>query len=101
TAPDPDLHSFPTRRSSDLSPNRRSQTPCRDKPRSGAGSNLAIFLFFEKPLQVDFADGSGGGIKASAHLDLLAHQVNQFRRNVERSEEHTSELQSLAYLVCR
>jgi len=37
---------------------------------------LAIFLFFEKPLQVDFADGSGGGIKASAHLDLLAHLLN-------------------------
>src|SRR5438552_7438432 len=65
------------------SPNRRSQTPCRDKPRTGAGSNLAIFLFFEKPLQVDLADGSGGSIKASAHVDLLAHQVNQFRRNVE------------------
>src|SRR5258708_250417 len=61
----------------------RSQTPCRDKPRSGGGSNLAIFLFFEKPLQVDFADGSGGGIKASAHLDLLAHLLNQFRGNVE------------------
>ena len=35
------------------SPNQRSQTPCRDKPRTGAGSNLALFLFFEKPLQVD------------------------------------------------
>src|SRR5205807_10671904 len=65
------------------SPNQRSQTPCRDRPRTGAGSNLAIFLFFEKPLQVDTADGSGGSIKASAHVDLLAHQVNQFRRNVE------------------
>jgi hypothetical protein len=45
---------------------------------------LAIFLFFKQPLQIDLADGSGGGIKASAHLDLLAHLLNQFRRNVER-----------------
>src|SRR5256885_6523553 len=45
-----------------------------------------------------------------SHVDLLAHQVNQFRRNVEsfrlaessqRSEEHTSELQSPCNLVCR
>src|SRR2546423_3014431 len=32
------------------------------------------------------------------HLHLLAGSVLRF---VERSEEHTSELQSLAYLVCR
>jgi hypothetical protein len=44
---------------------------------------LAIFLFLEKPLQVDAADGSGGGIKAAAHLDLLAYLLNQFRGNVE------------------
>src|SRR2546425_7422719 len=30
-------------------------------------------------------------------LDRIIHQVSA----VERSEEHTSELQSLAYLVCR
>src|SRR5260370_41999552 len=65
------------------SPNRRSQTPCRDKPRTGAESNLAIFLFFEKPLQVDFADGGGGGIKAAAHLDLFANFLHPFRRDVE------------------
>src|SRR5258707_7553662 len=65
------------------SPNRRSQTPCRDKPRTGAGSNLAIFLFFEKPLQVDLADGGGSSSKASAHGDLLAHLLHQLRRNVE------------------
>src|SRR6266851_7874405 len=64
-------------------PTQRSQTPCRDKPRSGAGSSLAVFLFFEKPLQVDAADGSGGGIKASAHLDFFAHLLSQFSRNVE------------------
>src|SRR5205823_14591792 len=28
-------------------------------------------------------------------------RTEQMRREIERSEEHTSELQSLAYLVCR
>src|ERR1700686_5411690 len=65
------------------SPNQRSQTPCRDRPRTGAGSNLAVLLFFQKPLQVDTADGSGGSIKASAHLDFLAHLLSQLGGNVE------------------
>src|SRR5205823_11225014 len=33
--------------------------------------------------------------------DLLDHSVNRRARLYHRSEEHTSELQSLAYLVCR
>jgi hypothetical protein len=64
--------------------NQKSQTPYRDKPRIGAGSSGALFLlFFEKPLQVDAADGCGGGIEAVAHLDLFAHPLNQFGRDVE------------------
>src|SRR5205823_13973052 len=35
---------------------------------------------------------------ASCHAQAAAHQVHH---QAERSEEHTSELQSLAYLVCR
>src|SRR3989441_6929494 len=31
----------------------------------------------------------------------LVDNTDLIRRDVERSEEHTSELQSLAYLVCR
>jgi len=48
------------------------------------GSNLAVFLFFEKALQVDPADRRGGGIKAAAHLDLFPHLLHQFSGNVER-----------------
>src|SRR2546425_2227058 len=33
--------------------------------------------------------------------DLQRYQTPSFRRLTSRSEEHTSELQSLAYLVCR
>src|SRR5205823_14459299 len=57
----PDLHSFPTRRSSDLAPGPVAEARQRRR-----------------------------------HDLLHAH-----RRAVGRSEEHTSELQSLAYLVCR
>src|SRR2546425_9017859 len=51
--------------------------------------------------------GSRPGFRAGAHgcnlrLGRIAHQHRpSFGRNLGRSEEHTSELQSLAYLVCR
>src|SRR2546425_8831961 len=54
------------------------------------------------PLAVPGADGGrgrcargGGGLRAGARPGPEA------RRRRRRSEEHTSELQSLAYLVCR
>ena len=37
----------------------------------------------EKPLQVDTADGSGGGLKAAAHLDLFAYLLSPCSGNVE------------------
>src|SRR2546425_4016706 len=36
-----------------------------------------------------------------ADADGVVHRVRDRGRHGERSEEHTSELQSLAYLVCR
>ncbi len=54
-------------------PNQKIRTPCRDKPRTGTGSRLTVLFFFEKPLQVETADGRGGGIKAPAYLDFLSH----------------------------
>src|SRR2546425_8174149 len=48
---------------------------------------------------------SGGGASGCFSLNLpqRIQRINDFIRHVEdrRSEEHTSELQSLAYLVCR
>src|SRR2546423_7736708 len=41
-----------------------------------------------------------GADPLSAHEEVGAHDVSQIPAD-ERSEEHTSELQSLAYLVCR
>src|SRR5437762_12619124 len=65
-----DLHSFPTRRSSDL------------------------LIVLQRGVIV--ADGS--------HSELLRRgglYAELWRRSSERSEEHTSELQSPMYLVCR
>src|SRR5262245_65142599 len=70
-----DLHSFPTRRSSDLGAG------------SGGGSR----------------HGWTGGIEQRLrHVRVhgLRRQARQ-GRGLERSEEHTSELQSLRHLVCR
>src|SRR5205823_13169484 len=63
------LHSFPTRRSSDL---RRRRDPARHQSRLGQSQRQTV-----------------------------PDAVYPGRRQVRRSEEHTSELQSLAYLVCR
>src|SRR5687767_15515205 len=40
-------------------------------------------------------------VPGNANVSRLIHFVGGLDRNVQRSEEHTSELQSLAYLVCR
>src|SRR5205814_9771624 len=71
----PDLHSFPTRRSSDL------------RNRGGAVHQLAGRL----------QDGCAALRSESVHT----HQQAPHSHLEDRSEEHTSELQSLRHLVCR
>src|SRR5262245_66587934 len=77
-----DLHSFPTRRSSDLS-----QAP--GVPRGVARSvvNVAITVFMAG--------------RNCATRRALARRPGQAPPAARRSEEHTSELQSLRQLVCR
>src|SRR5205823_12087788 len=94
------LHSFPTRRSSDLFIIGGAQVyaqllhRCTDLyltvvPRIVEGD--AFLPEFEHLF--DFADIA---------LKTADFEVRHYRRNAKpRSEEHTSELQSLAYLVCR
>src|SRR5205823_13523287 len=85
-----DLHSFPTRRSSDLA--------------------LALFSLSCELATVQESESRTVEVSASDLEDLLYAWLAEllaisegervvFRR--ARSEEHTSELQSLAYLVCR
>src|SRR5205814_4834740 len=93
-------HAFPTRRSSDL-------------PRSNTGQDhadkAAALLTKAVAMQPDFAEAwSDLGQARKALLDD-AGAFLAFRKSVElspgnavsRSEEHTSELQSLRHLVCR
>src|SRR5206468_7317001 len=83
--PPPALHSFPTRRSSDLcgAPAPRSRPrPARDRARRSRTR------FAEDGIMSDPADDD---IK----------KLTEISAELPRSEEHTSELQSRSDLVCR
>src|SRR5262249_57754680 len=84
------LHSFPTRRSSDLG----SATPgfhaprgnsSRDAPRRGTGPRERL----------------SPSARGAAATRSVAKSVPTQSVGTRRSEEHTSELQSLTNLVCR
>src|SRR5205823_12444622 len=84
--PPRDLHSFPTRRSSDLRGYRIIFT-------------ISLFLLQGPRIEPDDVSRANSG----ENLVTPFHLVGQPAQNQQhfRSEEHTSELQSLAYLVCR
>src|SRR5205814_9252380 len=87
----PELHSFPTRRSSDLA-----RSVCRPHAAS-AGERKASE--HHGPLRATLRNRRRRGLPGlSGHLRLRA--VVRARAG-SRSEEHTSELQSLRHLVCR
>src|SRR5262245_63819967 len=73
------LHSFPTRRSSDLS-SKRCSSPCRGPGCREATVTMTARNRSERP---------------------RAGYPGEHRTTHVRSEEHTSELQSLRHLVCR
>src|SRR5205823_12658331 len=93
------LHSFPTRRSSDLQQwgvfslgnyhaffgglNLGGARMAKADQRAALGVNFGARIG-------DFADGTSN-----------TAVLGEYLRSHGRSEEHTSELQSLAYLVCR
>src|SRR5205823_13893094 len=85
----PHLHSFPTRRSSDLPWASRRQSRVR---RANRGQQRLGFHHHARTAPV-------GAIIDRA---MRVAGVQAIRAaHARRSEEHTSELQSLAYLVCR
>src|SRR5205823_8452782 len=88
SVPHPHLHSFPTRRSSDLLVQYRSV---------GGSWGSPVLLESGGPV-AEAATPAGTFVVASgsAVYTLLPRSSTW-----NRSEEHTSELQSLAYLVCR
>src|SRR2546425_7794970 len=53
---------------------------------------------------LSFLDGSGARVAMASPAGFVAHATmvyDELTAEENRSEEHTSELQSLAYLVCR
>src|SRR5262245_62803584 len=93
------LHPFPTRRSSDLGVARGSKMMRRSLRRERFGSPTC------RDSGRDSGDPPEAGQETLMTLDeikqliefLKVHDLSEF----ERSEEHTSELQSLRHLVCR
>src|SRR5205814_8532147 len=86
-----DLHSFPTRRSSDL------------EAGSTALQELA-FTIYDGVEYVEWALRRGLNVDEFApRLSFFFNSHNDFFEEIAkfRSEEHTSELQSLRHLVCR
>src|SRR5687767_15536865 len=90
-----DLHSFPTRRSSDLQKAMRVARHVAAPHGVNVGMNQGVV--------------AGAGIAAHLHQHVVPRwggdanfmPVIGHTKVLPRSEEHTSELQSLAYLVCR
>src|SRR5205823_13643470 len=95
------LHSFPTRRSSDLTHVRDVEDPACVANGEVLGGHA---LVLHRHLEACELHQLGPGV-AMALEERRAREQRPLLRGAhrawQRSEEHTSELQSLAYLVCR
>src|SRR5205823_14265758 len=92
TAHNPNLHSFPTRRSSDLRNDSIRYTSKDFKFVQMPDTGIQPFIALARSR------------KGRAEQCTQVFQPSPMFRcelDMKRSEEHTSELQSLAYLVCR
>src|SRR5205823_10061289 len=95
-----DLPSFPTRRSSDLT-----HASVAEADSALRGARSAFYEAIEAAWVVA-RDGPPVPVELRNGLRLAATHATRTSADVvralyDRSEEHTSELQSLAYLVCR
>src|SRR5205823_12421934 len=96
----PCLPSFPTRRSSDLKEYEIALDPVNADPTNPAMDRPH---FWPLPVTEKIATIEKSDVKY-ANMFLPKHSAyfaSYFTITGLRSEEHTSELQSLAYLVCR
>src|SRR5204862_589233 len=84
------LHSFPTRRSSDLAPSTRTRTPMPSVSPSETASTSPFFV------ATCWARRVTARVSAYPAPAAVAKSIAS-----PRSEEHTSELQSRRDLVCR
>src|SRR5205814_8327228 len=99
TAPSdhPDLHSFPTRRSSDLISGLFALQFLVDRGKLDKKYEQTMYTTYLASMFRSIRFGLN-----EAHGRGVAIQLNYFLdKGGVRSEEHTSELQSLRHLVCR
>src|SRR5712672_3842953 len=81
----------------------RRQTPQRKRPRADPRPQPLSAVARQRPWLVaaDLSRGHRAGLLLALRPFGHARRTDAQRRGNLRSEEHTSELQSLAYLVCR
>src|SRR5206468_11469400 len=97
----PDLHSFPTRRSSDL--NRRTGNINSGTERYGRQVDVKRRVIYALHTQTVYAMKGGRELAQESVLraaETLFHPLRYKIVEALRSEEHTSELQSRSDLVC-
>src|SRR5438105_3676902 len=94
----PPLHSFPTRRSSDLLLSRSSQGISDIAVRSAAGER-GLGRYREIGRRQEHSDRHHQAAHGRRRRQIDSRSLS--RRDGNRSEEHTSELQSRVDLVCR
>src|SRR5205823_7992031 len=98
STPDPpDLHSFPTRRSSDLAGIVLAELARRVDPQRVQMSGSLDIGSLTHPKPVPEPEPPPENVVPMRKPHNPSAGLSPWRR----SEEHTSELQSLAYLVCR
>src|SRR5262245_64280477 len=92
-----DLHSFPTRRSSDLDYGARQYSNVS----SAEGKQQRIEMVAAESQDPAAARGSGRRSRVAKQTVVELRGIRAGATLYRRSEEHTSELQSLRHLVCR
>src|SRR5258708_24595461 len=73
----------------------------RRPPRSTLFPYTTLFRSLIPRVDLDLPDAQDRADRRVLTLDLLAQCAEALGRDVDRSEEHTSELQSPDHLVCR
>src|SRR5205814_4444494 len=94
------LHSFPTRRSSDLSRATECSQPMTTRSRNVRASENRRSSTYRKPARETTTIIRLESNPATCSTSEWG-QITCSTKKLGRSEEHTSELQSLRHLVCR
>src|SRR5205823_14045676 len=95
------LPSFPTRRSSDLGGHRSSSLSRAPHCAAASAGQATLIVMAPRRMSIRMSrSGSGAAASATAGGVTRAGALTAMKPELLRSEEHTSELQSLAYLVC-